>query len=82
MSITVRRTQPRDEAPWAHLYAGYRAFYLLPHDADAVAATWRWVQRGEHGLVGLVADDLPVALANDAHAVATPWVTYDMRPAG
>jgi len=49
------------------LYGGYRAFYRLPEDAEAVATTWRWVRTREHGLRGLVAvdeDDRPVALAN------------------
>lgn len=148
MSLTVRMVEPGDESVWADLYAGYRAFYRLPDDAEAVATTWRWVRDGEHGLVGLVAvddDDVPLALANlrwfarpssatmglylddlftapeargrgaasallthaaehagksggsvvrwitaadnatarsvyDSHAIATPWVTYDMKP--
>ncbi len=67
MSVTVRMVEPGDESVWAELYAGYRGFYRLPDDPDAVATTWRWVRDGEHGLVGLVAvddDDVPVALAN------------------
>lgn len=59
--------EPRDEAEWVQLYSGYRAFYRLPEDANAVASTWRWVRDGTHGLVGLVAvdqDDRPRALAN------------------
>lgn len=139
-----------DEKKWAELYAGYRAFYRLPEDPEAVKTTWQWVRDGEHGLIGLIAvDDLdsPLALANlrwfarpssatmglyldglftapeargagaasallkhaadragerggsivrwitaadnakarsvyDLHAAATPWVTYDMNPAG
>ena len=140
--------EPRDEAEWVRLYSGYRAFYTLPDDPNAVASTWQWVRDGAHGLVGLVAvddNDRAVALANmrwfarpssatlglylddlftspdsrgsgaasalldhaadyaskggasvvrwitaadnaaarsvyDAHAVATPWITYDMKP--
>lgn len=150
MTVRTREVEPRDEAAWAELYAGYRSFYRLPDDPDAVAATWNWVRAGEHELVGVVAvddDDQPVALANlrwfarpssatiglylddlftspaargagaasallahaaelagkrgasvvrwitaadnaparsvyDARATATPWVTYDMPPAG
>ncbi|WP_137846502.1 GNAT family N-acetyltransferase [Microbacterium sp. 2FI] len=146
--MKVRAVEPRDQDAWSHLYAGYRAFYRLPEDSDAVRTTWQWVRDGEHGLVGLVAvddGDCLVALANlrwfarpssatiglylddlftapeargggaagallehaaarageaggsvvrwitapdnaaarsvyDAHAVATPWVTYDMQP--
>ncbi|MDK8173494.1 GNAT family N-acetyltransferase [Curtobacterium citreum] len=67
MAPRVRPVRPSDEQAWAELYAGYRAFYRLPDDPDAVAATWRWVSGGEHGLLGLVAvddDDRPVGLAN------------------
>lgn len=59
--------EPRDEAEWVQLYSGYRAFYKLPDDLNAVASTWRWVRDGEHGLIGLVAvddNDRTVALAN------------------
>jgi len=59
--------EPRDQVAWLDLYAGYRAFYRLPEDANAVATTWQWVRDGEHGLVGLVAvddNDRPIALAN------------------
>ena len=140
--------EPRDANAWAELYSGYRAFYHLPDDPEAVATAWRWVRDGRHGLVGLVAvdgRDRPLALANlrwfarpssatmglylddlftapeargmgaagallehaaerarqgggsvvrwitaadnatarsvyDSHAIATPWVTYDMKP--
>ncbi|QJU52791.1 GNAT family N-acetyltransferase [Herbiconiux sp. KACC 21604] len=149
MSITIRAVRPDDEASWAELYAGYRAFYGLAEDPASVTTTWEWVRDSEHGLFGLVAvdeSDRLVALANlrwfarpstatiglylddlftapeargtgaatallreaaeragegggsvvrwitatdnatarrlyDAHAVATPWVTYDMKPA-
>lgn len=67
VSVTVRMVEPDDENAWAELYTGYRAFYRLPEDPDAVARTWQWVRDGEHGLVGLVGvdqDDRPVALAN------------------
>lgn len=150
MQVTIRPVEARDEARWCALYAGYRAFYRLPADNDAVATTWTWIRDGAHELFGLVAvddEDHPVGLANlrwfarpstatrglylddlftapeargfgaatallaraaqmaheqgasvvrwitaadntaarsvyDAHASATPWVTYDMTPAG
>lgn len=148
MSITVRDVHVDDADGWARLYVGYRAFYRLPDDPQAVATTWGWVSAGDHGMFGLVAVDAadqPIALANlrwfarpssatiglylddlftapeargqgagaallaeaaaragargasvvrwitaadnararsvyDAHATATPWVTYDMTP--
>lgn len=67
MTVHVRPVEPGDEAAWKRLYAGYRSFYLLPEDAEAVARTWQWVLGGRHGIVGLVAVDeahRPVALAN------------------
>ena len=67
MNVTVRMVEPGDKSAWADLYAGYRSFYQLPDDPEAVATTWQWVRDGEHGLVGLVAvddDNVPVALAN------------------
>ena len=148
MTVRVRPVTPSDEAPWSALYEGYRRFYDLPHDDDAVHTTWAWVSTGDHGISGLVAvddhDDV-VGLANlrrfarpstatvgiylddlftspnsrgvgvatallqearviaaregvsvvrwitaadndtarrvyDTVAVATPWITYDMRP--
>lgn len=150
MQVTIRPVEARDEARWCELYAGYRAFYRLPVDADAVATTWTWIRDGAHDLLGLVAvdgEDHLVSLANlrwfarpstatrglylddlftapeargagvatalldraaqiaheqgasvvrwitaadnatarsvyDSRATATPWVTYDMKPAG
>ncbi|MCU1528706.1 MAG: acetyltransferase [Frondihabitans sp.] len=147
--IAVRDVEAADAAAWAELYTGYRDFYELPRDADAVARIWSWVLGRQHSLRGLVVvgesgelvalanlrlfarpssgtlglylDDLftaPAARGSgagrallgraaeiaaeegatvvrwitaasnatarrlyDAHATATPWVTYDMRPA-
>lgn len=65
--MKVRAVELRHEGAWVRLYAGYRAFYRLPEDPDAVATTWRWVRDGAHGLFGLVTvddDDRLVALAN------------------
>lgn len=68
VSIIVRPVERGDADAWAQLYAGYRAFYCLPNDPEAVARTWSWVRDGEHGLQGLVAvpepAGSPVALAN------------------
>lgn len=149
MTVHVRPVEREDEDAWKRLYSGYRSFYLLPEDTDAVATTWLWVRDRQHGFIGLVAvddNDQPIALANlrwfarpstatmglylddlftapearghgaasallrdaaeraaaegasvvrwitaadnasarsvyDTHATATPWVTYDMKPA-
>ncbi|WP_325048819.1 GNAT family N-acetyltransferase [Amnibacterium setariae] len=65
--LRVRAIHADDESRWLELYAGYRAFYRLQEDAQAVATTWSWVRDGRHGLRGLVAvdeTDRPVALAN------------------
>ena len=67
MTIAVRPIRELDAAPWASLYAGYRAFYSLPEDPSAVETTWQWVLAGEHNLFGLVAvnkDDELLGLAN------------------
>jgi GNAT superfamily N-acetyltransferase len=147
-SYLVRDIEAADAASWAELYNGYREFYGVPADDDAVAATWAWMIGREFGLRGIVAADergQVIALANlrlfarpsvakmglylddlftapgsrgsgaagalleraaqiateeganvvrwitaddnstarrvyDAHATATPWVTYDMAP--
>jgi GNAT superfamily N-acetyltransferase len=55
MSIDVREVTESDAPQWRGLYAGYRDFYHLPEDADAVETTWRWVSQREHGMIGLVA---------------------------
>ncbi|WP_438353033.1 N-acetyltransferase family protein [Microbacterium sp. CJ88] len=57
MDVRVRPLVAADESQWKPLYAGYRAFYRLAVDDEAVATTWGWVSRGEHGLRGLVAED-------------------------
>ncbi|GAB2975891.1 GNAT family N-acetyltransferase [Frigoribacterium salinisoli] len=67
MTAHVRPVLARDEWQWSVLYAGYRSFYRLPDDDDAVADTWQWVFEGAHGLIGLVAtdaDDTLLGLAN------------------
>jgi len=67
MPVRVRTVAPRDESQWSALYAGYRSFYKLPEDEEAVRATWEWVSQGLHGLVGLVVtdeDDTLLGLAN------------------
>lgn len=57
MPFHVRVVEAADESLWSTLYAGYRAFYELPDDSDAVRTTWMWVVGGAHGLRGLVAVD-------------------------
>lgn len=55
--MTCRPVEPADQAQWAVLFAGYRAFYRLGDDPAAVATTWQWVGDGRHGLRGYVAVD-------------------------
>jgi ribosomal protein S18 acetylase RimI-like enzyme len=57
MTVHVRPVVPGDESQWSGLYAGYRSFYELPEDGDAVATTWHWVATGDHEIIGLVASD-------------------------
>lgn len=57
MTVHVRPVVASDESQWSALYVGYRSFYRLHEDDDAVATTWRWVSGGAHGLLGLVATD-------------------------
>lgn len=66
MTLEIRRVVDTDEAPWSALYAGYRAFYRLDADTEAVRRTWEWVSQEQHGLSGLVAvlDGSVVGLAN------------------
>jgi GNAT superfamily N-acetyltransferase len=66
MTVQVRRVHETDEAAWSRLYAGYRAFYKLDDDPEAVRTTWEWVSTAQHGFIGLVAtvDDELVGLAH------------------
>ncbi|OIH92959.1 MULTISPECIES: GNAT family N-acetyltransferase [unclassified Curtobacterium] len=57
MSVSVRPVLAADRERWSALYAGYRAFYALLDDPEAVDTTWHWVSTGEHGITGLVAVD-------------------------
>ena len=66
-SVRVRRVTPADAVAWRELYAGYRAFYDLPDDHEAVRTTWGWVAEGQHGLTGLVAEDADGRLLGLAH---------------
>lgn len=56
-TVRVRPVEASDAGAWAALYAGYRDFYRLPEDHEAVATTWAWVLGREHGMSGLVAAD-------------------------
>ena len=84
MSIFVRDVVAEDAARWAELYTGYRTFYDIPRDDDAVATTWGWVLRREHGMRGLVAvardegqpGDRVVGLANLRHFARPSRATF------
>ncbi|MDQ1123453.1 GNAT family N-acetyltransferase [Microbacterium trichothecenolyticum] len=69
MSVTVRPAVATDAESWQRLYAGYREFYGLSADEQAVERTWAWVLAKQHGITGLVAVDVAgapgiVGLAN------------------
>ncbi|RLV57316.1 GNAT family N-acetyltransferase [Aeromicrobium phragmitis] len=66
MTVQIRGVAAADETEWSRLYAGYRAFYQLDNDPQAVQTTWEWVSTAQHGFVGLVAtiDGTVVGLAN------------------
>ena len=55
--LEIRDVRPADHDHWVELYAGYRAFYALAPDAEAVETAWHWVSTGEHQFTGLVAVD-------------------------
>ncbi len=57
MSIRVRAVEAADEASWTLLYTGYRDFYELADDPDAVRTVWEWVLQRRHEMQGLVAID-------------------------
>lgn len=57
MTIEVRAVAHDDAEAWMTLYNGYRDFYWLPEDPEAVARTWDWIVNREHKLLGLVATD-------------------------
>jgi GNAT superfamily N-acetyltransferase len=64
--LEIREVRPGDHDPWVELYAGYRAFYALAPDPEAVETAWDWVSTGQHQFTGLVAVDGTevIALAN------------------
>jgi GNAT superfamily N-acetyltransferase len=53
--VEVRRVTAGDQQEWTRLFRGYRVFYELADDADAIEVAWRWVVGEQHGLTGLVA---------------------------
>lgn len=50
---------------------------VTPADESA----WSDLYRGYRAFYALAADDTRARQVYDRSAVATPWVTYDMRPA-
>lgn len=65
--LEIREVRPTDHDRWVELYAGYRAFYALPSDPEAVETAWTWVSTRQHQFTGLVAVDEGgevIALAN------------------
>jgi GNAT superfamily N-acetyltransferase len=66
-ALTIRDLDVSDHDEWVRLYRGYRDFYDLTPDPDAIETTWTWVSSHQHGMRGLVAVDESgalVALAN------------------
>ena len=63
----VRDLEKGDRTSWVELYRGYREFYRVPANDEAVATTWEWMIGRKHGLRGIVAIDARgqvTALAN------------------
>jgi len=53
--LIVRPALAADADPWAVLYRGYRAFYLLEPDEQVVNRVWTWVLDPAHEVRSLVA---------------------------
>lgn len=54
--ITVRPTDPADEARWRELFRAYREFYKLPASEEVVSRVWNWIQDPHSECWGLVAE--------------------------
>ncbi|TDN41450.1 hypothetical protein EDF64_12025 [Curtobacterium flaccumfaciens] len=63
MGTNVRVIEDRDASDWAALKCGHRTFHKQPKDSAAVGRTCQWLRRGQHGVVGLVADEQGTPIA-------------------
>src|SRR5687767_8909775 len=54
--VVIRPAQPKDEARWRELWAGYLKFYRATVAAEVTAHTWASILDPESKIDGLVAE--------------------------
>src|SRR5690606_9943838 len=54
-SVTVRPVAEADHDAWRVLYRGYRDFYEVAHNDEAIDTVWSWLLDPAHSTRGLVA---------------------------
>lgn len=54
--LIVRPTTAADEAAWRALYRGYREFYRVEPNEQALDTVWGWIHDPQHETRGLVAE--------------------------
>lgn len=55
-TVTVREVRSEDHTEWQKLFRGYRDFYAQPHNEEAIATVWAWLNDTKHETRGLVAE--------------------------
>lgn len=67
MSVTIRKTEPRDEARWRELWAGYLRFYESELPESVTRITWARIidpACAVHGIVAERRGDGAIGMAN------------------
>ena len=53
--VVVRPVEPEDREAWAALFRGYRTFYEIDEEPEAVDRVWGWLQDPGHEVDAIVA---------------------------
>src|ERR1041384_457085 len=56
MSVTIRKTEPRDEARWLEMWAGYLRFYESKLPRSVTRSTWARILDAASSVKGIVAE--------------------------
>ncbi|KAM9862032.1 GNAT family N-acetyltransferase [Leucobacter sp. BZR 635] len=54
-ALILRAINPGDRASWEEAYRGYRDFYEVPHDPEAIDTVWGWLNDPDHETRGIAA---------------------------
>ena len=53
--VEITPPRPSDRAGWEAMWAGYCAFYAVPHTPEKAATVWSWISDPAHPVKGFLA---------------------------